>query len=86
MDSGSGTHPEEEGREALMKQDRKVWHQCEGCGRREKLSRRQKHWCPCQEVRYQMIWVASQRLVTRIVPSRVVRDRIVSDDEIRYPS
>ncbi len=76
MDPGNGTYPDPEavGCEGRlrpgMKQDRKVWHQCEGCGRREKLSRRQKHWCPCRQVRYQMIWAASRRLDVR--PAREI--------------
>lgn len=35
---------------------RKVWHQCEGCGKRRKLPKSGSHWCDCSEVKFRMVW------------------------------
>jgi hypothetical protein len=46
---------------------RKVWKQCDGCGRREKLESGVRHWCKCHPAGFVMIPDVSRQLAARAV-------------------
>jgi len=46
---------------------RKVWKQCDGCGRRRLLDARKRHWCRCHPAGFRMIPDVSRLLAARAV-------------------